>query len=92
VGAKGHNKRKWGQGKTWPQNDKEKLASKELLIKKAKRDLFNVKCFNCDNNEHLAKDCPKPPWISECIVQGKLIVQGGFMAKIGHMKAKPPIS
>jgi len=29
------------------------------------------------------KDCPKPPCLSVCITQGKLILQGGFVAKIG---------
>jgi hypothetical protein len=49
-------------------------VSKEPLIKKVKQNLSNVKCYNCDNNEHLVKDCPKPPWVSECIAQGKLIL------------------
>jgi hypothetical protein len=62
-----HNKQKWGQGKPRPQNDKEKLASKKLSIKKAKQDLSKVKYFNCDNNGHLAKDYTKPLRISECI-------------------------
>jgi hypothetical protein len=35
---------------------------KELLAKKTKQDLFKVKCFNCDNNGHLVKDCFKTPW------------------------------
>jgi hypothetical protein len=34
------------------------------------------------------KDCPKPPWVSECIAQGKLILQGGFMAKIRAHESK----
>ncbi len=82
-GSKGHNKRKWGQGKPMPQNNKEKLTSKKLPIKKVKQDLSKVKCFNCDNNGHLVKDYPKPPRVSKCIDQSKLIFQGGFMAKIG---------
>jgi len=45
-GCKGHNKRKWGQGKLRPPNDKENLVNKKPSIKKAKRDLSKVKCFN----------------------------------------------
>jgi hypothetical protein len=56
---------------------------KKPLIKKVKWDLSEVKCFNCDNNGHLAKECPKPPWVNDYIAQGKLILQGGFVAKIG---------
>jgi hypothetical protein len=56
-------------------------VSKELPIKKEKWDLSKVKCFNCDDNGYLVKDCPKPPRVSECIAQSKLIFQGGFMAK-----------
>jgi hypothetical protein len=44
------------------------------------------KCFNYDNNEHLVKDCPKPPWVSDYVAQGKLILQGGFMDEIGAHK------
>jgi hypothetical protein len=62
-GSKGCNKRKWGQGKLRPLNDKEKSTNKELPIKKVKQDLSKVKCFNYDNNGHLTKDCPKPPWM-----------------------------
>jgi hypothetical protein len=51
-GSKGYNKRKWGQGKSRPQGDKEKSMGKKLPMKKAKHDLFKVKCFNCDNNGH----------------------------------------
>ncbi len=51
-GSKGSNKQKWGQGKLNPQNNKEKLTSKKPPIKKAKRNLSKVKCFNCDNNGH----------------------------------------
>ncbi len=51
-------------------------------------DLLRVKCFNCDNNGHLAKDYPKPFQVSDCIAQGKLIIQRGFMAKIGAHKSK----
>ncbi len=32
--SKGCNNHKWGQGKLGPLNDKEKLMSKELLVKK----------------------------------------------------------
>jgi hypothetical protein len=46
--------------------------SKESLIEKAKQNLSKVKCFNCDNNKHLAKDFPKPLQVSECIAQGKV--------------------
>jgi hypothetical protein len=34
------------------------------------------------------KDYPKPPPVSDCISQGKMILQGGFMAKIGAHKSK----
>jgi hypothetical protein len=54
---------KWGQGKLGLQGDKEKLVGKEPAIKKVKEDLPNMKCFNRDNNGHLAKDCLKPPWV-----------------------------
>jgi hypothetical protein len=63
-------------------NDKEKLVGKELLVKKVNQNMSKVKCFNCDNNGQLAKDCPKPSKVNDCIAQGKLILQGGFMAKI----------
>jgi hypothetical protein len=36
----------------------------------------------------LAKDYPKPPWVNECIAQGKLILQGGLVAKIGAHESK----
>jgi hypothetical protein len=62
--------------------------NKELSIKKAKQDLSKVKCFNRDNNGHLAKDYPKPPWMNDCIAQSKLIFEGGFMAKIGAHKSE----
>jgi hypothetical protein len=45
--------------------------------------MSKVKCFNYDNYGHLAKDCPNPPWLNRCITQGKFIIQGGFVAKIG---------
>jgi len=57
--SKGCNK--WGQGKPRPQSNK-KLMGKELPAKKAKRNLFKVKCFNCDNNGHMVKDYLKSPW------------------------------
>jgi hypothetical protein len=50
---------------------------KELLAKKIKRDLSKVKCFNCDNNGHIVKDYPKPPWVSDCISQGLCIRNKG---------------
>ncbi len=56
--------------------------------KKAKWDFTKVKCFNCDNHMHLAKDCPKSPWVNDYISQGKMIFQRGFMAKIGAHKSK----
>jgi hypothetical protein len=59
------------------------LTSKEPPIEKVKWDVVKVKCFNYDNNGHMAKDYPKPPWVNECIAQGKLILQGGLVAKIG---------
>jgi hypothetical protein len=58
------------------------LANKEPSIKKVKHDLSKVKCFNCDNYEHLVNDYLNPLWLSECIAQGKLIIQKGFMAEI----------
>jgi hypothetical protein len=61
---------------------------KELIMQKAKGNLTKLKCFYCDNHKHLAKDCPKPPLVSDCISQGKMIFQGGFMAKIGAHKSK----
>jgi hypothetical protein len=81
-GNKGRNKCKWGQRKPRPPSDKEKLARKELLVKKANQNLSMVICFNCVNNEHLAKDYPEPLWVNDYIVEGKLILQGGFMANI----------
>jgi hypothetical protein len=39
-------------------------------------DLSRVKCFNCDNNGHLAKDYPKSFRVSDSIAQGKLISKG----------------
>ncbi len=73
-GNKGCNKYKWGQGKSRPQGDKEKSMGKKSLTNKAKWDLFKVKCFNCDNIGHFVKDYPKPPWVNECISQGKFIL------------------
>jgi len=58
------------------------LANKEPSIKKVKHDLSKVKCFNYDNYEHLVNDYLNPLWLSECIAQGKLIIQKGFMAEI----------
>ncbi len=63
-------------------NNKEKSLGKEPIAKKEKQDLMKVKCFNCDNHGHLAKDYLKPLQINDCISQCKLILQGGFMAKI----------
>jgi hypothetical protein len=68
-----------GQRKAWKPSDKDKSMGKELLAKKTKRGQSKVKCFNCDNNGHLVKDYPKPPWVSDYISQGKLIFQGGFV-------------
>jgi hypothetical protein len=62
--------------------------SKEPSVKKVKWDLSKVKCFNCDNNRHLAKDYPKSLWVNECIAQCKLIFQGGFMTKVGAYESK----
>ncbi len=56
------------------------------MVKKAKQNPSKVKCFNYDNNEHLVKDYPKPPWVSDYIAQGKLILQGDFMDEIGAHK------
>ncbi len=55
-GSKGRNKRKWGQRKCRPPSDKEKSMGKKPLVKKSKWDLSKVKCFNCENNGHLAKE------------------------------------
>ncbi len=54
----------------------------------AKWDSTKLKCFYYDNHKHLVKDCPKPPLVSVCISQGKMILQGGLMAKIGAHKSK----
>ncbi len=59
--SKGCNKWKWGQGKLGLQNNKEKLTNKEPPIEKVKWDVVKVKCFNYDNNGHMAKDYLKPP-------------------------------
>jgi hypothetical protein len=82
-GNKGSNNHKWGQGKPRPPSNMEKSMGKKPSIKKVKQDLSKVKCFNCDNNGHLATECPKPPWVNDYIAQGKLILQVGFVAKIG---------
>jgi hypothetical protein len=50
-------------------------------VQKAERDSTKLKCFYYDNHKHLAKDCPKPPPVSDYISQGKMIFQGGFMTK-----------
>jgi hypothetical protein len=50
------------------------------MTKKVKWDLPKVKCFNYDNHKHLAKNCPKPPKVSDYISEGKFIFQGGFVA------------
>lgn len=34
------------------------------------------------------KDYPKPPWVSNYVAQGKLILQGGFMAEIGAQNSE----
>jgi len=60
-------------------------ANSHLLGRQSKT-LPRSKCFNYDNNEHLVKDCPKPPWVSDYVAQGKLILQGGFMDEIGAHK------
>jgi hypothetical protein len=39
--------------------------------------LVRIKCFTYDNNGHLAKDFPKPPWVNICIFQGGLMVEIG---------------
>ncbi len=62
-GGKSHNKHKWGQRKLGILSNKEKSMGKELPTKNAKQDLSKVKCFNCDNNGHLAKDYIKPPQV-----------------------------
>lgn len=87
-GSKGQNKHKWGQDKSGPHDDKEKSLGKELVVQKVKRDFTKFKCFYCDNHKHLVKDCPKPPLVNDCISQGKMIIQRGFMAKIGAHKSK----
>jgi hypothetical protein len=48
-----------------------------------KQNLLKVKCFNYDNHGHLVKDNPKPPWVNDCISQGKFILQRGFIIEIG---------
>ncbi len=64
------------------------MVGKELPAKKAKQDLSKVKCFNCDNNGHLVKNYPEPPWVNDCISQGKLILQWGFVDEIGVHESK----
>jgi hypothetical protein len=86
--GEGWDKCKWDQGKLKLHDDKENLLGKELTTKKLKWDLLKVKCFNCDNHEHLVKDYPKPPWVNDHISQGKLIFQGGFMAKMVAHKSE----
>jgi hypothetical protein len=56
--------------------------------KRQSGDVSKVQCFNCDNNGHLAKNYPKPLRVSDCIAQGKLIFQRGFVTKIGAHKSK----
>jgi hypothetical protein len=53
--SKGWNKCKWHQGKSRLHDDKEKSLGKESTMKKIKWDLLKVKCFNCDNHEHLGE-------------------------------------
>lgn len=52
------NKHKWGQGKSRPHDDNDKLLAKEPTMKMDKWDLMKVKCFNDDNHGHLAKNYP----------------------------------
>jgi hypothetical protein len=54
--GEGWNKCKWHQSKSGLHDDKEKSLGKESTMKKIKWDLLKVKCFNCDNHEHLVKD------------------------------------
>jgi hypothetical protein len=49
---------------------------------------MKVRCFNYKNSSHLAKDCPKPPWISVYVSQGNKIFQGCFMVEINANKSK----
>jgi hypothetical protein len=58
------------------------------MIKKAKLDLAKVKCFNCDNHGHLAKDFPKLLQINDDIFQGKFFFQGGFVVEIRVNKSE----
>jgi hypothetical protein len=88
VKAKATIKHKWGQGSLGFQvTKKNQWANNHWL--RGRSEIFprsNVSIVTY--NEHLAKDCPKSPWINDCIARGKLILQGGFMVEIGAHKSE----